>query len=132
VPYRYLHHNTITDSLELLLLSLLLLLQLFPTLGPAASKSSKGGSERGVFDRVLCDVPCSGDGTLRKQPNIWKSWQANSGLTLHPLQLSIACRGAALTKVHNMFIVGSNDHTRNNNKHSSRAHNSSNSGDVIC
>ncbi len=23
------------------------------------------------FDRVLCDVPCSGDGTLRKNADIW-------------------------------------------------------------
>jgi tRNA (cytosine34-C5)-methyltransferase len=27
------------------------------------------------FDRVLCDVPCSGDGTLRKNADIWPvSW----------------------------------------------------------
>lgn len=26
------------------------------------------------FDRVLCDVPCSGDGTLRKAPDMWKKW----------------------------------------------------------
>ncbi len=24
------------------------------------------------FDRILCDVPCSGDGTLRKAPDIWR------------------------------------------------------------
>ena len=23
------------------------------------------------FDRILCDVPCSGDGTLRKNADIW-------------------------------------------------------------
>jgi 16S rRNA C967 or C1407 C5-methylase (RsmB/RsmF family) len=24
------------------------------------------------FDRILCDVPCSGDGTLRKNLTLWK------------------------------------------------------------
>ena len=24
------------------------------------------------FDRILCDVPCSGDGTLRKNADIWQ------------------------------------------------------------
>lgn len=27
-----------------------------------------------AFDRVLCDVPCSGDGTLRKAPDLWRKW----------------------------------------------------------
>jgi multisite-specific tRNA:(cytosine-C5)-methyltransferase len=26
------------------------------------------------FDRVLCDVPCSGDGTFRKAPDLWRKW----------------------------------------------------------
>ena len=27
------------------------------------------------FDRVLCDVPCSGDGTLRKSPGVLARWR---------------------------------------------------------
>lgn len=31
----------------------------------------------GMFDRVLCDVPCSGDGTARKNAGIWRYWSAS-------------------------------------------------------
>ena len=31
------------------------------------------------FDRILCDVPCSGDGTFRKNVDIWNKWKANAG-----------------------------------------------------
>ena len=30
---------------------------------------SAGGCQSGSFDRILCDVPCSGDGTLVKPHN---------------------------------------------------------------
>lgn len=36
-----------------------------------------------LFDRILCDVPCSGDGTIRKNIGIWKSWQCMDGNGLH-------------------------------------------------
>lgn len=36
------------------------------------------------FDRVLCDVPCSGDGTFRKNETIWRNWGVGAGLGLHP------------------------------------------------
>ncbi|GJD10539.1 tRNA (cytosine(34)-C(5))-methyltransferase [Galdieria sulphuraria] len=48
------------------------------------------------FNRILCDVPCSGDGTLRKSPDLWKRWYADTGMNLHPLQLAILLRGCDL------------------------------------
>jgi 16S rRNA C967 or C1407 C5-methylase (RsmB/RsmF family) len=57
-----------------------------------------------VFDRVLCDVPCSGDGTLRKNQSLWKEWHIGQGLTLHPTQLALALRGAALLRVGGVMV----------------------------
>jgi 16S rRNA C967 or C1407 C5-methylase (RsmB/RsmF family) len=68
--------------------------QFFPLLKGVSSEQGEG-----MFDRVLCDVPCSGDGTTRKNPGVWKHWSALGSLALHPLQLSIALNGARLTKV---------------------------------
>ncbi|KAG7377246.1 hypothetical protein PHYPSEUDO_011966 [Phytophthora pseudosyringae] len=68
----------------------------FPGLYDADTKTLQPTN---VFDRVLCDVPCSGDGTLRKNQALWKDWHIGQGLTLHPIQLALALRGAALLKV---------------------------------
>ncbi|KAL8265684.1 hypothetical protein R6Q59_003028 [Mikania micrantha] len=51
-----------------------------------------------LFDRVLCDVPCSGDGTLRKAPDIWRKWGVGMANGVHCLQLQIAMRGLALLR----------------------------------
>lgn len=50
------------------------------------------------FDRILCDVPCSGDGTFRKNIMIWREWCIGNGLGLHRLQLNILLRGIQLLK----------------------------------
>lgn len=49
-----------------------------------------------LFDRILCDVPCSGDGTMRKNLNVWREWKVGNGLGLHSLQLNILLRGIQL------------------------------------
>ena len=51
------------------------------------------------FDRILADVPCSGDGTLRKNIDVWKTWSARSGLGLHPIQIRILERTLSMLKV---------------------------------
>lgn len=35
------------------------------------------------YDRILCDVPCSGDGTVRKNVMIWRDWTFANGNGLH-------------------------------------------------
>ncbi|KAK2042548.1 NOL1/NOP2/sun family protein [Colletotrichum somersetense] len=51
------------------------------------------------FDRILADVPCSGDGTLRKNMNLWKDWQPGNALGLHVTQVRILLRALAMLKV---------------------------------
>ncbi|XP_011170203.2 tRNA (cytosine(34)-C(5))-methyltransferase [Solenopsis invicta] len=51
------------------------------------------------FDRILADVPCSGDGTMRKNPDIWCKWSPANGNNLHGVQYRIAKRGLELLTV---------------------------------
>ena len=45
--------------------------------------SSRRKNRHLLFDRILCDVPCSGDGTIRKNAGIWKKWNPMDGNGLH-------------------------------------------------
>ena len=50
------------------------------------------------FDRVLCDVMCSGDGTLRKSVDLWARWNPLMGPHLHEQQSRVLMRGMGLCK----------------------------------
>ncbi|KIJ61456.1 hypothetical protein HYDPIDRAFT_96562 [Hydnomerulius pinastri MD-312] len=68
---------------------------IFPVLRSVSTdprRSVKKTSSQLLFDRILCDVPCSGDGTLRKNIGIWKRWQPMDGNGLHGLQIRILQR----------------------------------------
>ncbi|KAK4884892.1 hypothetical protein RN001_001163 [Aquatica leii] len=58
-----------------------------------------GGTKQVLYDRVLCDVPCSGDGTLRKNPDIWMKWTPANCLHQHIVQSRILKRGIELVAV---------------------------------
>ncbi|XP_053618621.1 tRNA (cytosine(34)-C(5))-methyltransferase [Plodia interpunctella] len=59
---------------------------------PSTSKPLK-------FDRILCDVPCSGDATLRKNPDIWLKWSTGNGNNLHGIQYRVLRRGCELLAI---------------------------------
>ena len=64
------------------------------TAAPAQFLSFGGDSQsQQTFDAILADVPCSGDGTTRKNIQVWNTWSQMGALSLHPLQLDIAWQG---------------------------------------
>ena len=52
-----------------------------------------------AFDCIIADVPCSGDGTVRKDSHILPNWMPSISNSLHALQLSILKRAIKLLKV---------------------------------
>lgn len=51
------------------------------------------------FDRIVCDVPCSGDGTLRKSPDAGPNWRLSEGAGLHAVQRAILVKALRLLKI---------------------------------
>ena len=54
------------------------------------------------FDFVLCDVPCSGDGTIRKSPEKLGKWSPGNAETNKPLQKELLTVGLNLLKPNNV------------------------------
>lgn len=66
----------------------------FPSFKPNANNNNSIFQ----FDRILVDSPCSGDGTLRKNPDIWTTWKPEKALSLHKKQISLLSRAFKLLK----------------------------------
>ncbi|XP_053991887.1 RNA cytosine-C(5)-methyltransferase NSUN2-like isoform X2 [Hylaeus volcanicus] len=58
-----------------------------------------GNKKKITFSSVLCDVPCSGDGTLRKSPMMWRQFDTHRGLSLHRMQICILRRALELCEI---------------------------------
>lgn len=69
---------------------------LFPSLKLPSADAKKQNYLK--FDRILADVPCSGDGTLRKNVNLWKDWIPGNALGLHQTQVRILVRALQMLK----------------------------------
>ncbi|KAI0106303.1 S-adenosyl-L-methionine-dependent methyltransferase [Nemania sp. FL0031] len=72
---------------------------LFPSLQISRNPENPKVTRYLKFDRILADVPCSGDGTLRKNADLWKNWQPGNALGLHSTQCRILVRALQLLKV---------------------------------
>ena len=68
----------------------------FPGMRRRVAQDTAAQGWKQKYDRVLADVPCSGDGTLRKNRTQWRKWSVKDGLSLHYLQLRILKRGIEL------------------------------------
>lgn len=75
---------------------------IFPSIDlPPTATGTKGQLK---YDRILADVPCSGDGTVRKNISIWQKWTPKDGIGLHGLQRRILIRGLELLKVDGLMV----------------------------
>lgn len=53
----------------------------------------------GAFDRIVCTVPCSGDGLVRKIPEKWRTWSPAHASKFHASQLALVSKAMSLAKV---------------------------------
>ncbi|CAG8923966.1 unnamed protein product [Penicillium salamii] len=75
---------------------------MFPSIKLPALPTEDGSKPKNrylKFDRILADVPCSGDGTARKNVGVWKEWTPGNALGLYSIQSRILVRALQMLKV---------------------------------
>ena len=71
---------------------------MFPSIKLPATPEHPALNRYLKFDRILADVPCSGDGTLRKNVNLWQDWGPGNALGLYITQVRILVRALQMLK----------------------------------
>ena len=51
-----------------------------------------------LYDKILCDAPCSGDGHIRNMPSKASAWNLKDGMIRHSLQLALLMKSLSLLK----------------------------------
>ncbi|KAI1308170.1 S-adenosyl-L-methionine-dependent methyltransferase [Xylaria venustula] len=72
---------------------------LFPSLRIGRDPENPNVPRYLKFDRILADVPCAGDGTMRKNHDLWRNWQPGNALGLHATQSRILVKALQMLKV---------------------------------
>ena len=74
---------------------------IYPSIKLPSDPTPDGAIQKGKylkFDRILADVPCSGDGTCRKNINVWRDWNPGNAIGLYPTQVRILFRALQMLK----------------------------------
>ncbi|KAJ5161739.1 hypothetical protein N7492_007131 [Penicillium capsulatum] len=72
---------------------------MFPSIKLPPSEDKPQKNRYLKFDRILADVPCSGDGTARKNYSVWKDWNPANAIGLFATQNRILVRALQMLKV---------------------------------
>ena len=57
-----------------------------------------------IFNKIICDVPCSGDGTTRKNGVILKNWSNKFAIKLHAKQRDLLYKGFELLEKDGLLV----------------------------
>jgi len=74
------------------------------TIMPNFRMTSADGEKFVKFDRILCDVPCTGDGTMRKNIDVWMKWNTANACNLHGIQYRVARRGVEMLTIDGKMV----------------------------
>ena len=76
----------------------------WPQAKPFPAARGQPGPGNVGFDKVLTDVPCGGDGTIRKDKTILPRWTPAVSNSIHSVQLEIGWRGLSLLRVGGLMV----------------------------